>query len=76
VDENRQEPTQKTRPLGIEKKTGKPYEPVDIPVPTRGAFDSFVRKVAGRPAGRKRPEEMSAAVRPTVLDRARKARLW
>lgn len=41
------QPTQKTQP--------KKGEPVEIPVPTRGEFESFVRKVAGSPAGRKRP---------------------
>lgn len=43
------EPTQKTQP--------KKGQPVDIPVPTRGEFESFVRKVAGSPAGRKHPAE-------------------
>lgn len=38
--------TQKTQP--------KKGEPVEIPVPTRGEFDDFVKKVAP-PAGRKRP---------------------
>jgi hypothetical protein len=28
-----------------------------IPVPTREEFDEFVRKVAGPPRGRKRPDE-------------------
>jgi hypothetical protein len=41
---------QKSQPKGKGK-------PLDIPIPTRGEFDSFVRKVAGRPAGRKRPAE-------------------
>lgn len=44
-----EQPTQKTQP--------KKGEPVEIPVPTRGEFEAFVRKVAGRPAGRKRPAE-------------------
>ena len=43
------EVTQKTQP-----KKGKPLR---IPVPTRGSFDRFVRKVAGPPRGRKRPDE-------------------
>lgn len=29
------EPTQKTQPKGIDPKTGKPYEPVEIPVPEK-----------------------------------------
>ena len=40
--------TQKTKP--------KKGEPVEIPVPTRGEFDDFLRRVAP-PAGRKRPAE-------------------
>lgn len=45
------QPTQLTRP----RKNG--AKPIEIPVPTRGAFESFVRKVAGRGEGRKRPVE-------------------
>ena len=45
-----EEPTQKTQPKGKGK-------PLDIPIPTRGEFEAFVRKVAGSPAGRKRPAE-------------------
>ena len=29
------EPTQPTQPKGIDPKTGKPYEPVQIPIPKR-----------------------------------------
>jgi hypothetical protein len=45
MGERDDEPTQ-TTPKGLE-----------IPVPKRGAFDSLVKKVAGRPAGRKRLAE-------------------
>lgn len=46
-DEKRPERTQKTQP-----KKGKPIE---IPVPKRSEFDALVKKVAGRPGGRKDP---------------------
>ena len=36
------EPTQQTQPKGINPKTGKPYEPVEIPVPKRSAWDSLL----------------------------------
>jgi hypothetical protein len=49
VSDTDPQPTQWTQP--------KKGEPVEIPVPTRGAFEAFVRKVAGRRAGRKRPDE-------------------
>jgi hypothetical protein len=41
--------TQKTQP--------KKGEPVEIPIPTREEFVNLVEKVAGPPAGRKRPAE-------------------
>jgi hypothetical protein len=43
---DRDEPTQKTQPKGIDPKTGKPYEPIEIPVPTRGDFMRDLGKVA------------------------------
>jgi len=36
--------TQKSTPKGKDK-SGKPYEPVDIPVPKRSVFEDLVRKV-------------------------------
>lgn len=36
--------SQKTTPKGINPKTGKPYEPIEIPVPKRGTFENLVRK--------------------------------
>ena len=45
--------TQKTQPKGIDPRTGKPYAPTEIPIPTKGDFDAAMRKVAP-PAGRKR----------------------
>jgi hypothetical protein len=53
------EPTQLTQPKGRDKD-GKPYEPVEIPVPTRGEVRAFFRKVMrpGKPAeGAKRPAD-------------------
>jgi hypothetical protein len=38
------EPTQLTQPKGKDRD-GKPYEPIEIPVPTRGDVMSFFRKV-------------------------------
>lgn len=37
---------QPTQPQGIDPKTGKPYEPVEIPVPKRSAFDALLKKAA------------------------------
>ena len=39
---------QKTTPKGIDKKTGKPYEPIDIPVPKRGTVENLIRRAAKR----------------------------
>ncbi len=36
------EPTQQTRPKGIDPKAGKPYEPVEIPVPKRSTWDRLL----------------------------------
>jgi hypothetical protein len=35
---------QKTQPQGIDPKTGKPYEPVEIPIPRRGLFDALIKR--------------------------------
>ncbi len=40
-------PTQKTQPKGIDKKTGKPYEPIEIPVPKRGEIEGMLKRAAG-----------------------------
>lgn len=37
--------TQKTHPRGIDPKTGKPYEPVEIPVPKRKDFDRALKRL-------------------------------
>ncbi len=39
---------QKSTPKGKDK-SGKPYEPVDIPVPKRSIFEDLVRKAAKKP---------------------------
>lgn len=44
-------PTQKTQPRGIDPKTGKPYEPVEIPVPKREDFFGVLKRAfAGKSA--------------------------
>lgn len=40
-------PTQKTTPKGTDK-SGKPHEPIDIPVPKRKDFEDVLRR-ASRP---------------------------
>jgi hypothetical protein len=52
ADEKR-EPTQDTQPKGIDPKTGKPYEPVEIPVPRRSTFDKLLGR-AEKPAKKRR----------------------
>jgi hypothetical protein len=44
--------TQKTTPKGINKKTGKPYEPIEIPIPKRGAIEELLRRAAKPSGGR------------------------
>jgi hypothetical protein len=39
------EPTQLTQPKGIDSKTGKPYEPVEIPVPKRSEWERVLGRV-------------------------------
>ena len=43
------EPTQLTQPKGINPKTGKPYEPVEVPVPKRSTFDRLLRRAETTP---------------------------
>jgi len=57
--EHSAEPTQPTQPKGTDKD-GKPFEPVEIPVPTRGQVMEFFRKVMRPgmpPEGAKRPSD-------------------
>jgi hypothetical protein len=37
---------QATQPKGIDPKTGKPYEPVEIPVPKRGDVERLLKRAA------------------------------
>jgi hypothetical protein len=38
--------TQLTQPRGIDPKTGKPYPPIEVPVPKRNAWDRLLKRVA------------------------------
>jgi hypothetical protein len=42
--EHGQEPAQPTQPKGIDPKTGKPYELVEIPVPKLSAWDKVMTR--------------------------------
>jgi hypothetical protein len=42
-------PTQLTQPKGIDPKTGKPYEPVEIPVPKRSTWDRLLHRAENTP---------------------------
>lgn len=44
--DNADAPKQQTQPKGIDPKTGKPYEPIEIPVPKRGEVESLIRRAA------------------------------
>ena len=48
MTEDTEQPTQKTRPKGIDKKTGKPHKPVEIPVPTRKEVFDLMNGVIGK----------------------------
>jgi hypothetical protein len=47
-DQRDAEPTQATQPKGIDPKTGKLYEPVEIPVPKRSVFDRLLHRAEKR----------------------------
>ena len=42
-------PTQQTQPKGIDPKTGKPYEPIEIPVPKRSTWDRLLHGAENTP---------------------------
>jgi hypothetical protein len=46
MDDHEREPTQPTQPQGIDPKTGKPYQPAQIPVPKVSTFRAAIRKAA------------------------------
>ncbi|HWD10835.1 MAG TPA: hypothetical protein VG366_03260 [Solirubrobacteraceae bacterium] len=48
-EDTAREPIQLTEPKGIDPKTGKPYEPVGIPVPKRSAFDRLLHRAENTP---------------------------
>jgi hypothetical protein len=58
ADDKQQEPTQRTQPKGKDKATGKPYEPIEIPVPKVSTFRAAIRKVAQPDLGRPRQSGM------------------
>jgi hypothetical protein len=40
------QPSQLTQPKGIDPKTGKPYEPIEIPAPKRKDIEDLLDKAA------------------------------
>ena len=48
-DDSGAERTQQTEPKGIDPKTGEPYEPVEIPVPKRSAWDRLLLRAENTP---------------------------
>jgi hypothetical protein len=46
-----QEPTQQTQPKGIDPKTGKPYDPIEIPVPKRSDWEGLLKRAVTPPVG-------------------------
>jgi hypothetical protein len=51
--DDEREPTQPTQPKGIDATTGKPYLPVEIPVPKRSTVDTLLGRAENRPAKKK-----------------------
>ncbi len=49
VDDTDGQPTQQTQPKGVDPTTGKPYEPIEIPVPTRDTFDRLLGRAESTP---------------------------
>ena len=43
------EPAQQTQPKGIDPQTGKPHEPVEIPVPKRSTWDRLLHGAESTP---------------------------
>jgi len=46
AEERNPTPAQPTQPNGVDPKTGKPYEPVEIPVPKASTWRAAIRKVS------------------------------
>jgi hypothetical protein len=49
MPDHESEPTQHTQPKGIDPKTGKPYKPIEIPVPKRGVWDRLLHRAETTP---------------------------
>jgi hypothetical protein len=56
MTDDRTEPTQPTQPKGIDPKTSKPYEPIEIPVPKEREIEDLLSRAAARSAA-DRPQE-------------------
>ena len=46
VDDAQPQPTQATQPKGIDPKTGKPYGPIEIPVPKEREIEDLLSRAA------------------------------
>jgi len=44
---------QKTQPKGIDPKTGKPHEPIEIPVPKRDDIERLLKRAAHKKHGKR-----------------------
>jgi hypothetical protein len=44
---------QKTQPNGIDPKTGKPHEPIEIPVPKRDDIERLLKRAAHKKPGKR-----------------------
>jgi hypothetical protein len=49
VEKKKRQRTQKTKPRGLDPETGKPYEPIRIPVPKRGDVESLLERAIKKP---------------------------
>jgi hypothetical protein len=49
-EQDRCEPTQPSQPKGINPKTGKPYDPIEIPIPKEQEIEDLLSRAAGRSA--------------------------
>ena len=68
-DQQDPEPTQQTQPKGIDPKTGEPYEPVEIPVPTRSTWETMLGRATS--AGEHRATDKEAVIE-AALQRLRR----
>jgi hypothetical protein len=61
---------QPTQPKGIDPKTGKPYEPVEIPVPKRSLWDRLLHR-AENTSSRRRDSGPYAGIDAVLDEKAR-----